>query len=289
MAALATFLVWGLLPIYWKLLGHVNPLEVVCFRGIWSFFSVLPVVLLTKRLPEVAVAMRGKNVLLLGASMALLASNWLIFIWAVTNGRILETSLGNFLNPLVNMLCGVIFFQDRISRLQWLSIFLVAVAIAIRIATLGYFPWIALALCSTFACYGMVRKIVAVESVPGIMVENTLFVPFALAILFLLNQETGLSFGTDTATTALLVGAGVCTSVPTVLFAYAARHLHLTTLGIFHYIVPSCSFLLGVFVYQEPLTRMNLVTFAIIWLALVIYTAEKIRKRRTPWVKTTPP
>ena len=281
-AALTAFLIWGFLPIYWKLLESVNPFEVVSHRGIWSLASIIPLVLLTRRMPEVRAALRGKSLLLLCLSTALLAANWLIFIWAVGNGRILETSIGNFLNPLFNMMCGVVFFRDRITRLQWFSVLLVTIAIGLRIVTLGYFPWVALSLCCTFSFYGMIRKIVSVESIPGLMVENTLFAPFALGTLLWLGSQGTLSFGSDATTTAMLLGAGAFTSIPIALFAYAARHLHLTTLGIFHYIVPSCSFLIGVFMYHEPLSAMSLATFALIWLALIVYTIEKLRIRRRP-------
>jgi len=279
-AALGAFCIWGLLPIYWKLLNTVDPLEVVCHRGVWSLVCVLPVVVLTKRLPEVLAALKGRNFILLSLAATMISCNWLVFVWAVGNGHILETSLGNFINPLVNMMCGVVFFRDRISRLQWFAVGLVALSVAVRIVTLGYFPWIAFSLCMTFAFYGMLRKIVAVEAIPGLLVENLIFAPFALGILVYLSNNGSLSFGANAETTAMLVCAGLATSVPMFFFTYAARHLKLTTLGIFHYIVPTASFILGVFVYDEPFNAMNLATFAIIWLALIVYTTEKIRKHK---------
>lgn len=194
----------------------------------------------------------------------------------------LESSLGNFINPLFNMLCGVIFFRDRVSRLQWAAVVLVAIAIAIRVVSLGYFPWVALSLCTTFSVYGMIRKIVPVESIPGLVVENMLFTPFAIAILFWLSGTAPLAFGTNIGTTALLLGAGLVTTLPMFLFAYAARHLNLTTLGIFHYIVPTLQFMLGVFVFREPFSTMNFASFAIIWAALVVYSYEKLRQKRVP-------
>jgi len=280
-AALGAFCIWGLLPIFWKLLSAVEPLEIVCHRGVWSLVCVLPVVVLTRRLTEVRAALKGRNFLLLLLATALIACNWLIFIWAVGNGHILETSLGNFIGPLCNMLFGVVFFRDRVSRLQWVAVGLVALSVAVRIVTLGYFPWIAFGLCTTFAFYGMLRKVMAVEAIPGLFVENLIFVPFALGILAYLANNGGLSFGGNAGTTAMLVCAGLATSIPMFLFAYAARHLKLTTLGVFHYIVPTASFILGVFVYDEPFNAMNLATFAVIWLALVVYTTESFRKYRS--------
>jgi len=279
-AALGAFCIWGLLPIFWKLLNIVDPLEVVCHRGVWSLVCVLPVVVLTGRLTEVLAALKGRNFLLLLLATALIACNWLIFVWAVGNGHILETSLGNFISPLFNMLCGVVFFRDRVSRLQWIAVGLVILSVAVRIVSLGYFPWIAFGLCMTFSFYGMLRKIMAVEAIPGLFVENLIFAPFALGILAYLSTNGGLSFGGNAGTTAMLVCTGLATSLPMFLFAYAARHLTLTTLGIFHYIVPTASFLLGVFVYDEPFNAMNLATFAVIWLALVVYTADSFRTFR---------
>lgn len=277
-AALAAFAVWGLLPIYWKQLEGVNSLEVIAHRGLWSFVCVLPVVAFTGRLGEVRAALKGRNLLYLATSSLLLAANWLIFIWAIGRGNILETSLGNFINPLFNMLCGMVFFRDRIDRLQAASLALVAAGVLYRVFSLGHFPWIAFGLCTTFSFYGMMRKIVAVESVPGLMVENLIFAPVALAMLAFLSHGEGLAFGKEAGTTAFLVCAGFATSIPIGLFAYAARHLKLTTLGMFHYIVPSTSFILGVFVYREPFSQDHFVTFAVIWLALGLYTWAKLRK-----------
>lgn len=281
-AALAAFLMWGLLPVYWKQLGNVNALEIIAHRGLWSLVCVLPLVIATGRMPEVRSALRGRNLLLLILSSTLLAFNWLIFVWAIPRGHILETSLGNFINPLFNMLCGVIFFRDRLTRPQWAALILVAAAVLFRAVSLGHFPWIALGLCTTFSFYGMVRKVVAVESVPGLMVENIIFAPAALAILLYLSGHGGLAFGKEAGVTTLLACAGFATSIPIGLFAYAARHLKLTTLGMFHYIVPSSSFILGVFVYREPFDARHLVTFAVIWLALGIYTVDKLRRHRLP-------
>ena len=277
-AALGAFCIWGLLPVYWKLLSAVHPLEIVSHRGLWSLVCVLPVALLTRRLPEVPAALKGRNALLLFLAVALLSGNWLVFVWAVGNGHILETSLGNFMNPLVSMLCGVVFFRDRVTRLQWAAVGLAAMSVAARIVALGYFPWIAFSLCISFAFYGMLRKIAAVEAIPGLLVENLIVAPFALGILAHLSNSGGLSFGGDAGTTALLVCAGFATSVPMFLFVYAARHLKLSTLGLFHYIVPTTSFILGVFVYDEPFNVTNLATFAVIWLALAVYTMESFRK-----------
>lgn len=277
LAALFAFTIWGLLPMYWKLFTQVNALEIICHRGVWTLLCMVPLVLYTKRLPEVLAALHGRNVLLLCASSALLALNWLVFVWAVANDHILETSLGNFMTPLLTMLFGVIFFKDAVTRLQWISILLVVAAIIVRVATLGRFPWIALSVCVTFGLYGVIRKIVSVESVPGLVVENLLFFPFSLAVLAWFAHSGTLTFGSGTGISLLLVSTGLFTALPMSLFAYGARHLKLTTLGIFHYLVPTFSFTLGVFVYNEPFGPLHFISFAIIWAALALYTFEKFR------------
>lgn len=277
LAAFCAFTIWGMLPVYWKLFTHVSAVEVICHRGIWSFACLIPVVLYTHRIPEVLAALRGKNGLLLLCTSALLCVNWLIFIWAVANGHILETSLGSFMTPLFTMMFGVLFFRDTVTRLQWLSVILVAIAIAFRVAALGRFPWISLGVCATFALYGVIRKIISVESVPGLVVESMFLFPVSVGILVWFGFTGVLAFGSNIGISLLLLTTGIVTAIPMFLFAYGARHLKLTTLGVFHYIVPSFAFVLGVFVYDEPFNLKHFIPFAIIWGALVLYTFEKFR------------
>ena len=276
-AAFCAFALWGTLPIYWKLFDNINALEIICHRSLWSLFCLTPVVLYTKRLPEVLAALCGRNVLLLLASSILLCANWLIFIWAVANDHLLETSLGNFITPLLTMLFGVVFFKDTITRLQWLSLALVVAAIIVRVATLGNFPWISLGVSVSFALYGVIRKIAPVEAIPGLVVESLLLFPACIAILSWFALSGTLSFGSSTSTSLLLFSTGIMTATPMFLFAYSARHLKLTTLGLFHYMVPTLTFALGVFVYNEPFGPSHLISFALIWGALALYTFEKFR------------
>ncbi len=278
-AAVAAFGLWGIMPLYWKQLGAVAPLEIIFHRGVWSFVFVVPFAILTGRMGEVRRALSRQSVGLLFCSGSVLAANWLIFIWAINNGLILETSLGNYINPLFNMLCGVLLFRDRPSRLQWCAITLAAVGVGIRVISLGSLPWVALSLPLTFSMYGLLRKIIKVEAVPGMLVETGLLLPFTLGgmIFYMSAGLSSFSF-TYPVEMALLMGAGVATSIPMSLFAYGARHLQLTTLGVLHYIVPSSSFLIGVFIYDEPLTKAYAMTFGCIWLALCMYTVDIWRK-----------
>ncbi len=278
-AATAAFSIWGILPLYWKQLAAVLPLEVICHRGVWSFLMVLPFAVLTGRMTETRGALQPRSLGLLFCSSSVLAANWLIFIWAVNNGQILETSLGNYINPLFNMLCGMLFFRDRPSRLQWCAILLAVFGVSVRIVSLGHLPWVALGLPCTFCVYGVLRKIVKVEAVPGMLVETGLFAPFALGGIAYFAAAGHSAFGpANSFESALLVGGGLVTSIPMSFFAYGARHLKLTTLGVLHYIVPSASFLIGVFIYDEPFTRGHALTFGCIWLALCLYTVDIWRK-----------
>lgn len=280
-AAAGAFGLWGLMPLYWRLLADVPSLEIICHRGLWSFVCMLPFVLITGRFAEVRAACTPRALSLLFCTTALLTLNWYIFIWAVNAGQVLETSLGNFINPLCNMLCGAVFFRDRLRPLQGLAVALAFIGVSIRVLSLGYVPWVALGLAGTFSLYGMLRKIVTVESVPGLLIENAIFLPVATSLILWLSSEGGLVFGSgNTTATLLLLGAGIVTSVPMGLFAYGARHLTLTTLGLLHYLVPTSSFLLGIFVFHEKLTVSHFVTFAFIWVALSVYTVDSLREYR---------
>ncbi len=280
-AAVAAFAMWAFLPIYWKQLQAVSSLEVICHRALWSFAVIVPFAVCTGRMAEIRRALSPQTLGLLFCSASILAANWLIFIWAVNHNQILETSLGNFINPILNMLCGVLFFRDRPSRLQWCAISLAVLGVCIRIAVQGHLPWVALSLPGTFCLYGLLRKIVKVEAVPGMLVETGLLMPVVLGTLLVMSAGGEAVFGAARPLeSALMIGAGVVTSIPMALFAYGARHLKLTTLGVLHYILPLSSFMVGVFLYGEPFTAGHAVTFGFIWSALCIYTVDVWRQFR---------
>lgn len=284
LAALGAFALWGLLPLYWKLLAAVPSLEILAHRIVWSFLFLLPLVFFTGRWREVRVAVSDRTTLLrvMGSSL-LIGGNWFLYIWAVNDGRVLETSLGYYINPLMNVLFGYLFFRERPTRVQWMAIGLAAAGVLWMLASYGQLPWVSLTLAISFSCYGYMRKTVRVESVPGLFMETALLVPFVLAWLVHLHMNGGGSLGAQSRTVDLLLaGAGIATSVPLVWFAYAARHLRLTTLGLLQYLAPSIAFALGVFVFHEPVTPSHLVTFGCIWVALGLYTAEGIRLSRSP-------
>jgi len=282
LAAVCAFLLWGLFPLYWKALRSVSAGELLCHRIVWSAAFVAVALALTRRFREVKAIFadrRGIGVLL--ASSVVISGNWFLYIWAVNAGHVVECSLGYYINPLVNALLGVIFLKDRLRPLQIVSICLAAIGVAVSVAGYGEFPWISLTLAVSFGFYGLLRKVAAVESLPGLFFETALLtVPGAAYLIFL--EATGdaafahASFGVN----AMLVGAGLATSLPLVLFAYAARRITLPALGVAQYIAPTCMFLLGVWLYGEPLGTAGIVTFAFIWAGVALYVGEGASRMR---------
>ncbi len=215
--------------------------------------------------------------LTLACSALLISANWLIFIWAIAKGYVLESSLGYFISPIVNILLGAVFLGERMRRWQWVAVGLAAAAVANLIINMGSLPWIALTLAFTFGLYGLVRKVAKVEAVPGLFIETVIVCPPALAYLVYLGIEgVGRFGGGDHGVDGLLAMAGVVTGVPLILFAKATKRLRLATVGFFQYITPSSHFVIAVFFFAEPFTRVHMATFSVIWLALVIYTADTV-------------
>ena len=279
-AGFAAFGTWGLIPIYWKLFQTVSAPEILAHRCVWT--TVFLVLLLTwqGRWPELREAARSRRTLLycLASGLAL-STNWLFFIWAVNVGRVIETSLGYFMTPLVNVLFGAIFLRERLTRWQLVSV-LLALAGVLNL-TLGYgkFPWVAVALCISFGIYGLLRKKSGTRAIPGLFLETTLLTPLALTYLLILQRGGASVFGPSNWPLALLlVSTGIVTGLPLVWFGHAARHLRMTTIGFLQYLAPSGSFLLGVFLYHEPFTHNHLITFSLIWAALAIFTIEALHR-----------
>ncbi len=276
LAASGAFLLWGLLPLYWKLLGGVSSAEILCHRIVWSAVFVGLLVVFTRRWKEVREAMRSRRTLcLMLCSGTLIGVNWWLYIWAVNNGHVLETSLGYYITPLVNMVLGVLVFHDRLRPIQFLAIGLAAAGVVYRLVLLGQLPWVALTLAFSFALYGLLRKVAQVESIPGLMFETLVLMPVVLVWLLSLHLRGEGAFGhAGVQTSLLLIGGGVVSSLPLMCFAYGARRIPFTTLGILQYIAPSIAFLLGVFFFREPFETPHLISFLCIWSALVLYTGE---------------
>ncbi|MBU1004176.1 MAG: EamA family transporter RarD [Proteobacteria bacterium] len=289
LAAFTAFLSWGLLPVYWKALGMVPALELLCQRITWSLLFMGLLLAAMGRLGEVRRAVTSRRtMLLLTASSALISLNWFTYIWAVNSGHVVECSLGYFIAPLVNMLLGFLFFRDRLRPLQVLAILLALAGVMNLVVGYGRFPWIALTLAFSFGLYGLVRKVVQVESAPGLFLETLILgLPASGYLLLLWAQGAGALGAHGPQIDTLLVGAGVVTALPLMAFAFGARRLSLVTLGVLQYVAPSCMFLLGVFVYGETFSPAHRTTFLLIWAGIALYTTEgTMQLRRAARFKT---
>jgi chloramphenicol-sensitive protein RarD len=282
-AAVSAFGIWALFPIYFNQFGpHVSALEILLQRVVWAWFFLLAFVLLSGRWGRVAgLFRRPKTLLALTGSALCISLNWGIFIWAVTHGEILQSSLGYYINPLFNVLLGYCFLGERPQPLQRLAIAVAAAGVLLSVIGYGQVPWLALVLAVSFGLYGLIRKQVETDSVTGLMVETLLLLPLAagwLSRMYLHGEAVFMR--ADARTDLMLVGAGLITLVPLMLFAVAARRLPLTTLGFAQYIAPTGHFLIGVLLYAEPFTAADAVTFVCIWAGLALYSADLWRTHR---------
>lgn len=281
LAAILAFVLWGFLPVYWKLLSHVPALEILCHRMVWSLGVTLLLVLCFGRWRSFIEAARSKkNLFNCLITAILLAQNWLLYIWAVNAGFIIETSLGYFINPLINVLFGMVFFGERMRFGQWLALSLAFAGVLYLTIYYGKFPWISLVLAISFAGYGLFHKKSGMAAIDGLCLETAImFCPAAFYLLFLGSGGMS-SFTADGLFQALLlVGCGVVTTAPLVLFGYAAKNIALSTLGLLQYLAPSINLLLGVFIYHEPFPIHRLVGFILIWVALILFLLENLRQR----------
>jgi chloramphenicol-sensitive protein RarD len=281
-AAVAAFLMWGLFPLYWKMLAAVPALEVVAHRTTWGFAAVAAWVTLRGGwATALAVARRPRTLLLLGASAVLIGVNWLLYVWAVAHDHVVEASLGYYVNPLVNVVLGVVVLDERLSRPQRIAVALAALGVAILTVSHGRLPWIALALAVSFGLYGLVRKTVGADAVVGLLWETALLTPPALVLLVSLGLRGAGAFSPGApGPSALLALGGAVTAVPLVLFALGARSLPLSTVGLIQYLSPSIQFLIAVFLFREPFTRSHAAAFACIWSALALLTWDVRRRLR---------
>ncbi len=278
--ACGAFFLWGVFPVFFKLLSHVPVLEIVAHRALWAILFLIVPLSMGGRWRQVRIALATPGVLVtLAATALLLTVNWLIFVWGVNAGRILEVSLGYYINPLFSVLLGMALLKERLSRWQVLAVVLAAAAVLNLTFGYGQFPWVSLSLAVTFGIYGYLRKVVRVAAVEGLFIETMLIAPFALGYLLWLGDD-GVFRAGDWKTLLLLVLAGGATAVPLMLFSAGARRLRLSTIGLFQYIGPSIQFVLGVVVYGEAFTTVHMVTFAGIWLALAIYSADSLHAGR---------
>ena len=286
---LSAYILWGFFPIYWKLLQSVPALEVIGHRIAWSFVLLVGVLLLTRQWKDFrAAALVPKVIGIYAIAGVLLTINWLIYVWGVNSGFIVETSLGYFINPLISVVLGVVFLKERLRPVQWIPVGLAAVGVGYLTITYGRLPWIALSLAFSFGIYGLVKKLAPLGSFYGLTLETALVFPVALIYLVGVDLAGSGSFlHQELLTDILLIGTGVVTSIPLLMFASAARQIPLTMIGILQYIAPTIQFLIGVFLYHEPFDQSRLIGFSLVWLALIIFWVENYLANRVP-VKPIP-
>ncbi|NGQ95866.1 EamA family transporter RarD [Brevibacillus sp. SYP-B805] len=281
MYGVLAYLLWGLLPLYWKLFLDVPADELLGHRIVWSFFFVGLILLLTRSWKRMGASLgdRRKRFAVIFCSLVI-SVNWLLFIWAVNAGHVLETSLGYYINPLINVVFGVLFLKEKMKGGQWVAIGLATVGVAIMTLKYGQVPWVAIALALTFALYGLGKKVAGLESMVSLAWETMLVLPIALAYLLWIHAA-----GTDVAVSLsagkwmLLMLSGVATALPLYWFAQAARTLPLSMIGFLQYLAPSTSLLLAVFLFKEPFTVAHLVSFGLIWSGLAVFTFTTVRKK----------
>lgn len=286
MAALSTYLIWGVLPLYWNLLARAEANEILAHRIIWSFVFMVVVLMVTKRwqsFKEDCRALwqdkkRGAILLLAAFTISL---NWLTYIWAVNHGHVIDTSIGYYINPLMSVLFGIVFFRERISGLKKISLLLAAIGIVLMTYQLGKLPWVAVVLAVSFSVYGALKKQLHLNPFSSITLETLLMVPFAVPYIGMLMMSPANHFSLATPDLALyLMGTGVVTAVPLVLFSYGANLLPLNVLGFFQYISPTIGLLLGIFFFHETFGAAQISALGFVWVAIVLFTvAESLRGR----------
>lgn len=282
--AASSYLIWGILPVYWKWVDHVQSDEVLAHRILWAFVFTAGIVLLTGQWADLRkelstiIAYRKKRFGIILASL-LISGNWFLYIWAVNHDRVVEASLGYYINPLVSVLLGVVVLKESLSLWQFVSFGLATTGVLILTIHFGSVPWIALTLAVSFGLYGLLKKLVPLGALNGLTIETLIVTPFVLLFLGYLQWQGTSYFGLqDIGTTALLMGGGVVTAIPLLLFASGAKRIPLYMMGFLQYIAPSISLMLGVFLYHEPFTGVHLLSFSLIWAALTIFSLS-----RTKW------
>jgi chloramphenicol-sensitive protein RarD len=288
-AGLAAYLIWGFMPIFFKLVGSVEPMEILAHRVLWAVPFGALILLMRRQWPEVKRAFTHRSMLgWLTVSTLFIAINWFVFIWAIQEERIFEASLGYYINPLMNMLAGVWIFRERLRRFQLVAVALAATGVLILTVSVGVIPWVALILALSFSIYSVVRKRVVIGGMPGLFVETTILLPFALTWLLYLSATSGMAFAHgDPALSFWLLMAGPLTALPLLFFALAARRLALSTIGFMQFLAPTLQFATGVY-YGETLTTAHLICFGFIWSAVAFFildaliTAKKKPRQENP-------
>jgi chloramphenicol-sensitive protein RarD len=286
-AAATAFLFWGTVPIYWKQMQAVSALELIAHRLVWSLFFLLLVLAWQKDLASLRPGFANLRAIGLNLlASLLLTANWTVYVWAVNTGHVIESSLGYFLVPLLNVAVGARVLHEKLRVPQWIAIALAAGGVALLLWRAGHVPWIALSLAVTWTSYGFLKKKSGLGAMAGLTVETLLLFPFAVAALLWWNHTGAGALGrVDVRTQVFVLSAGIVTAIPLVLFSYGAQRIRLTTLGLLQYLAPSVQFLLGLFLYHEAFDRARLQAFSLIWIGLIIYTADTFWTQRRMLLK----
>ncbi|MBG7609735.1 MAG: EamA family transporter RarD [Anaerolineae bacterium] len=280
--AAVAYISWAFLPIYWKSLDSVPALEIVGHRIIWSFGLVLAILIIRNDWKHYQDIVQSPKILIIYlVTASLLGINWLTFVWAINAGFIVESSLGYFINPLVNVLLGVIFLREKLRYMQWMPIGIALIGVLYLSVSYGSLPWIALTLAFSFGLYGLIKKTAPLSSFDGFALETgIMFLPALSYLLYLRSMNRGFFLDQSTSTSILLFFAGLVTGIPLLLFGAGARRIRLSTLGLLQYITPTGHFFVGILIYGEDFSHEKLIGFGIIWFALAIYSLEGIINRR---------
>jgi chloramphenicol-sensitive protein RarD len=281
---IGAYLLWGFFPIYWRWLQAVPAIQIISHRIIWSFVLLALFLFITRQWRAFRSAALSRRVVLIYLASAILISiNWLMYVWAVNAGFVIETSLGYFINPLLSVLLGVLFLREKLRPWQWLPIGLAAIGLLYVAFSYGQFPWIALTLAFSFGLYGLVKKMAPLGALYGLTLETgLLFLPAVVFLAVMEGQGQGAFLHSPPVSNLLMVGAGLVTTVPLLMFASAAQRIPLSMVGILQYIAPTIQFILGVFIFHEPFNLSLLIGFSFVWLALIIFWGENFLANRKP-------
>jgi chloramphenicol-sensitive protein RarD len=276
------YIIWGAVVLYWPYLAPAQPLEILAHRVLWSLLFVAVILIYQKRIVSLRVVLKNPRLMkLLTMASLLIGFNWGLFIWATMNDHVLDSSLGYYITPLLNVALGVFFFKEKLRRMQWIAIGIAAFAVLFITIALGVLPWVALSLATSFAVYGYVKKLANVEALESLMIETLILTPVAIGYLIWLQFNGGstfLAYGLDH--TLWMASSGIVTAIPLLAFGVAITRLPLTTIGMLQYIGPTVQFFVGIWVMQEPMPQERFIGFAITWVALVILTVDALRNRR---------
>ncbi|EUJ46977.1 RarD protein [Listeria riparia FSL S10-1204] len=279
LTAIAAYIIWGVLPLYWKLASGVPASEILAYRIIWSFVFMVIIIVLLGKTKEIwaeiqALFKKPKLILAITTASVLITANWFIFIFTVNDGHVISASLGYYINPLVNVLLATVFLKEKLSRGEMLAVLSAAIGVLILAIHQGVFPWAAISMAVTFGLYGLIKKLVPVSAWGGLTVETMIMTPFALVFLLFFARDAFMHFGFDT--NLVLFGAGVVTAIPLLLFATSARRISYVMLGFIQYVGPTLMLILGVFVFHEAFDFIQLIAFIFIWAALLIFTISHV-------------